>query len=72
MKLVSLAHDVDVGEAMAVVVVTEWPGSFTCYYSNMEMERIPRVSTEVDTGEENSLATPAGTGTHEYLIMSSH
>ena len=44
-------------------LLAEWPGSFTCYCSNMGVEQIPKV----DPGEENS---PAGIWTRDLSITS--
>ena len=51
-------------------LLAEWPGFFTCYYSNTGVEQIPKQDStqKVDPGEENSPAVPARTQACNLLI----
>ena len=53
-------------------LLTEWPGSFTCYCGNTGVERIPKLESaqKVDPGEENSPAAPTGIWTRDLSVSS--
>ena len=53
-------------------LLAELPGSFTFYYGNTVVERIPKKESaqKVDPGEENSPAPSAGTRTRDLSTTS--
>ena len=55
---------------LSPALLADWPGSFTCYFGNTGVERIPKKESaqKVDLGEENSPATPAWIRTRDLSI----
>ena len=52
-------------------LLSEWPGSFTCHCGNTGVNRHwIRVSTQINSGEENSPTAPAEIRTRNLLITS--
>ena len=54
---------------LPLALLAEWPGSFMCHCSNMGWIGHQR-SQHINSAEENSLAAPGGTRTHNLSVTS--